>query len=151
MDTDCGMNATVTTVPWEECLCSLRTLFPTAQSIDLNAIHMAMETEGHKPKWRKMSCWEDLNDMEIFHGAFGRGIINGRDNGILIPNLCFWKEHLPFLVNGDLLEQFIGAFLIQYQEAFFNGDTVLLFPAVKTICLFHHEGACLKYRCEPAR
>src|SRR5580698_633828 len=113
------MFLSVSAVSWEECVRSLRTLFPTAESLDLNAIHTAMEMEGCKPQWKGIADWHDRDDLEIFHETFGRNIIDRRDSGILIPNLCFWKKHLPFLVNGDLLEQFVGAFLVQYREAFF--------------------------------
>jgi hypothetical protein len=132
------------TVSWAECLVSLRGILPSAESLAVNAISEAMEREGYKPAWKSMSDWEDLDDVTIFHDAFGRDIIVRLEKGILIPDLCFWKKSLPFLVQGDFLEQFISEFLVQYRERFFNGDTVLLFPCVKTVCMFHHEGVYMK-------
>ena len=135
----------VFTISWEECLHSLKALVPAAVSLDLYAIDQAMR-ECCKFQWKSLGDWEELNDIEIFREAFGRDITGTSERGILIPDLCFWKKHLPFLVNGDFLEEFIRAFSVQYGEAFFSGDTVLLFPAMKTICLFDHNGMYITYK-----
>jgi hypothetical protein len=134
------MTQEIPTISWDECLRSIQIIIPNARSLDLNEISRAMEWQGYKFHRNRLADWEELDDMVIFQKSFGQDIIRGSTEIILIPWLCFWGKHLPFLVNGDSLEEFVKGFFEKYGECFFNGDTVVFFVSTKILCLFNHDG-----------
>jgi hypothetical protein len=138
----------ISKMSWEEALRSLQNFLPGVKSLGLDEISRAMEQQNCRPQWNSLADWAELDDAALFRKAFGQNLIRESDGGILIPDLCFWDKHLPFLVKGDFLEKFVETFLVQFGEAFFNGDTVIVFPSIKTLCLFHHNGIYLKYKFE---
>jgi len=81
--------------------------------------------------------------------ACGARFIQEAGNAILVPDMCSWRKHLPFLLPHECVMTFVDEFLGRYGEAFFNGDTIMLFPSCGALCLFHHEGLCAKIEMAP--
>lgn len=127
-----------TSISWEDSLRSLQELLPTARSLSLEEIHLGAERAGLSPRWRKIGDWESLEDVEILELMGGTESTKGF--GILLPPLCFYRRHMPFLVPVQQTLAFVRGFFTETGEAFFNGDTVLLFPSEQKVCLFHHDG-----------
>jgi hypothetical protein len=125
---------------------TLRAILPSADGLGMDQIDSAAARAGCKLEWTRLPRWEDLGDSQILRTVFGSDVIRGRDGGILIPALCFWGKHLPFVVRQDCIIPFVEQFLVQHHEAFFNGDTVILLPSNRAVYLFHHEGLCARLR-----
>lgn len=130
---------------WDECTQSLRGIIPSAKCLGVDEIDDAAQREGLDIKSRPLPNWADMGDKEILHALMGNGDGELLGHGILLPAICFYGKEMPFLVDQGKIHDFVAGFLRQFGEAFFNGDTIIIFPACKRIYVFHHEGLCLEY------
>ena len=125
---------------WEECLHALQLIIPSARSLGLDDIDRMAQMNGEEMRWVSLPNWEDLEDPEILGAMLGSEVIRGSDCGILVPAMCYYGLHSPFLVPYDHIKGFVAQFFVQHGESFFNGDTVILLPSYGTIYLFSHDG-----------
>src|SRR5262245_20159848 len=124
-------------ISWDDSLKRLQEVLPGATSLSQYEIARAAREIGRDIPLTPIPDWEELEDLEIFRLLMGSEMIQGGRRGILVPDMCSWGKHLPFLVRPDRIKAFVSDFIGNYGEAFFNGDTVILLPSESAIYLLH--------------
>jgi hypothetical protein len=122
----------------ERALTETRKLLPSLNSFAIAAIHDCLLLRNHRLEWKPLNSWETMDDVQILHVLIPE--ISQDGTLLMIPDLCFWGRADPFLVVTGEVEEFVRTFSSRFGVAFFNGDTICVWPERRCFYLFDHHG-----------
>ena len=144
------MAAAFKDIGWHSALQALQKLVPKADGLGLDGIYAAVQEGSCALEELQLPGWEDMDDSEIFDWL----VVDLKPSGetsILIPFFCCCGHHLPFEVQESDVRAFVLGFFANFGESFFNGDTILLYPAQKAFFYFDHNGFAGRVRAKSSK
>ena len=107
-------------ISWDEALIGLRSILPgiDKETFSLDVISEVAQKSDINVSWQPVANWEELNDAAIFRHVVSADVLKGTHNGILLPAMCFYGYHLPFVVRHDDIVDFVGCFALNSAKRF---------------------------------